>query len=475
MEIKIYSIISIHIKQEKIMFIIIILLLIQTIIKHKESLKKENLELNNNYIKTKNDLNLSFNDKLNKKIRIGIYTTGLSGAGLQRSTSLMVNNLYQIKLFDIILFTVNKQEENEYIIPKDIKRIIIQHYNLNTLIKEASKKMIDILIYQFPVYEQIERLNKLKNIKVIFYLHQSFLYWIYYNYFLFINLYKTYQTLKYVISLIPFENDYLFKKWDISSILMDNFISYEYNSIIQSDLSSKIILMIGRASDKLKRFDLGIMSMKYIIQEIPDCELKIITDLLDIDFLQNLKQKLNLGKHINFIEFTSTPEIYFKNSSLHLFPSISECFPMVLCETKIYGIPNILIGLDYVKMAKGGTIILYDDSPESISRESIYILKNSTYRKKLGKEARKSMKKFKNELLLNRWVKLILSIFKGDEYYQNFKNQDRKISENKSLNIIKNQIKLLKMRNKNFENITINKLENFSFMEQIIYLNSTNN
>ena len=316
-------------------------------------------------------MNFPSNDKLNKKIRIGIYTTGLSGAGLQRSTSLMVNNFYQIRLFEIFLFTVNKHEENEYNIPKNIKRIIIQHYNLDTLIKEAGKRMIDILIYQFPVYEQIERLNKLKNIKVIFYLHQSFLYWIYYNYFLFINLYKTYQTLKYVISLIPFENDFLFKKWGISSILMDNFISYEYNFIIQCDLSSKIILMIGRASDKLKRFDLGIKSMKYIIQEIPDCELKIITDLLDIDHLQKLKVKLNLEKYINFTGFTSTPEIYFKNSSLHLFPSISECFPMVLCEAKIYGIPNILIGLDYVKMAKGGTVILYDDSPESISRESI--------------------------------------------------------------------------------------------------------
>ena len=175
MRINIYSIIGFYIRQEKILFIIVILLIIQAIVKHKESLKKENLELNNNYIKTKNDLNLSFNDKLNKKIRIGIYTTGLSGAGLQRSTSLMVNNLYQIKIFDIILFTVNKHEENEYIIPKDIKRIIIQHYNLDTLIKEASKRMIAILIYQFPAYEQIERLNKLKNIKVIFYLHQSFL------------------------------------------------------------------------------------------------------------------------------------------------------------------------------------------------------------------------------------------------------------------------------------------------------------
>ena len=68
---------------------------------------------------------------------------------------------------------------------------------------------------------------------------------------------------------------------------------------------------------------------------------------------------------------------------------------------------------------------------------------------------------------LKRWVKLILYIFKGDVYYKSFKNQERNIPENKSLDIIKNQIKLLKMRNKNFENITTNKLENFTFLENI--------
>ena len=187
---------------------------------------------------------------------------------MQRSTSLMINNFYRIKIFEIILFTINIKEENEYYIPKDIKRITIKYNNLEKLIKEAAKRMIDILIYQFPIYEDIEILNKLKNIKVIFYLHQCFLYWIYYNYFVFKHLYKTYQTLKYVISLIPFENDYLFKKWNIRSILMDNFISYDYNFIIQSDLSSKTILMIGRASDKLKRFELGIKAMKYIIYKL---------------------------------------------------------------------------------------------------------------------------------------------------------------------------------------------------------------
>jgi len=467
MKLNIYTNYNFHIKQEKIIFLILFLLLIQSTIKYKESLKKEIKYLNNIYIKIKNDLNLTFNNKLNKKLRIGIYTFGLKGAGLQRSSSLMVNYFYKIKLFEIILFTINKKEENEYSIPKDIKRIYIKYNNLNKLIKETGKRMVDILIYQFPLYEHIEKLNLLKNIKVIFYLHQCFLYWIYYNYFIFKNLYKTYQTLKYVISLIPFENDYLFKKWNISSILMDNFISYEYNYIIQSDLSSKTILMIGRASDKLKRFDLGIKSMKYIIQEIPDCEIKIISEVLDTDFLQNLKLKLNLEKYINFIGYTSTPEIYFKNSSLHIFPSISECFPMVLCETKIYGIPNILIGFDYVKMSKGGTIIIYDDSPESISKEVINILSNIKFRKKIGKEARESMRKFKNELLLKKWVKLILSIYNGDEYFQKFLNQENHISEEKSINIIKNQIKLLKLRKKNFENVTINNLENFTFMEQI--------
>jgi glycosyltransferase involved in cell wall biosynthesis len=309
----------------------------------------------------------------------------------------MINNFYQIKLFEIILFTINIKEENEYFIPKDIKRIIIKYNNIYKLIKETGKRKIDILIYQFPIYENIEKLNKLK-----------------------------------------YKSDFLSpsKLFILDILLMDNFISYDYNFIIQSDLSSKTILMIGRASDKLKRFELGIKAMKYIIQEIHNSKLKIISDILDTDCLQNLKLKLNLEKYINFTGYTSTPEIYFKNSSLHIFPSISDCFPMVLCETKVYGIPNFLIGIDYVKMSKGGTIILYDDSPEHISKEAIKILRNYKYRKKLGKEARESMIKFKNESLLNRWVKLILSIFNGEEYYQKFINQDRNISEKNSLNII---------------------------------------
>ena len=92
---------------------------------------------------------------------------------------------------------------------------------------------------------------------------------------------------------------------------MNNFITYEYNSVIPSDLSSKIILMIGRVSRK-KRIDLGIKAMKYIIEEIPECQLKIISKLGGTENLKKLINKLNLEKNVKFVGFT----IFFSLSHL---------------------------------------------------------------------------------------------------------------------------------------------------------------
>ena len=234
---------------------------------------------------------------------------------------------------------------------------------------------------------------------------------------------------KYVITLVPFENYYLFKKWGIRSILMNNFMSYDYNSIIPSKLCGKTILMIGRGNDKKKRFELGIKAMQYIEKDIPTCKLNIISSFNGIEHHINLVNELKLNKVIKFLGFTSKPEIYFKNASLNFFPSISESFGLVLSETKLYGIPSILLGLDYVSIARGGTIIIYDDNPQTLANVAIKILNNQKLRKKLGKEARKSIKKFNNKLILLKWIKLILSVYNGDKYYEILRKQDNPISD----------------------------------------------
>jgi len=248
---------------------------------------------------------------------------------------------------------------------------------------------------------------------------------------------------------------------------MPNFIPYNYNNITPSDLSSNIILMIGRAYDSIKRFDLGIRAMKYISSQIPQSELKIISSLDGIDYLLKLMNKLNLENFVKFVGYIPNPSIYYKNASIHLFPTLVEAFPNILSETKIYGIPNILVGLDYVTCSKGGTVIIYDDSPLTLAKVIIKILRNRKYLKKLGRDARKSMKRLNNDLILKRWIKIILSIYDGKKKYQALRNKDKKMADKDAKRLIENQLNLLKHRNKSFINITLNNIINFTFMENL--------
>ena len=102
-----------------------------------------------------------------------------------------------------------------------------------------------------------------------------------------------------------------------------------------------------------------------------------------------------------------------------------------------------------------------------IAKAAIKILKNKLYRKKLGREARLIMRRFRNYLILKKWVKLILSINNGEENYQKLRNEAKRMTEEKVKNIINNQLNLLKYKNKKFNNINLNDIINFTFMENL--------
>lgn len=440
----------------------ILLIVLFLSLKYNKILFVNYIELNRDILKM--NINMTFNNKLINKIKIGTFTYYLENGGRSRITTFLFNYLYKINIFNLYLFTIKIKDHNEYFIENKINRILINDSKKNRLIKLIIKKRLNIFIYQLSYSKEINALNKLKNIKIIVYQHQSFFYWIYSNYSIFKSLYNSYKKSKYIISLIHFENDYIFKKWGIKSILMNNFITYEYNSSIPMDLSSKTILMIGRANDRFKRFDLGIQAMEYIANKIPGVEMKIMTNNTRTEYLNNIIYCLNLEKYIHFFDYSPMPEKNFRNVSLNIITSISESFSLVLSETKVFGIPNILIGLDYLSTANGGSIIIYDDSPECIAKESIKILINDYYRKKIGNEARKSMKKFDNKILLKKWIKLILSIYYNNEYYEKF---NKKITENKAINQLKTQILFLKKRKNILKDITINNIDNFTILENI--------
>lgn len=240
--------------------------------------------------------------------------------------------------------------------------------------------------------------------------------------------------------------------------------TFEYDSVIPSSLSTKNIIMIGRTKDPIKRFEIGIISMKIIINEIPKCKM-IIVGLPEKKY-EKLINNLELENYINFSGYNMNIDKYLKSSSLLILTSFAEAYPMALSEAKIFGIPTIICGLDYLYLSKGGTIMVYDDSPQTIAKEAIKLLKDDKYRKNLGREARKSMKKIRNNIIAKKWSKLFISIYKG--YGENYlklaseKNKN-KISQKDAEKILNYQFTLWKKRMSILKNINLKKLKSFFY------------
>ena len=184
--------------QEFIKLLLIINIFI-SLIKYNIRRSNYNLELNEHYLAFKNKYNYNSNNNLTNKIRVGIYSYTMKNGGRARISALLLNYLFKIKIFQIYLFTVRMTQDNEYIFPINIKRIITE----NNLIKYIKAYKIDILIYQLDYINEIKILNEIKNIKTLFYIHSSTFDWIYNNYTVFKTIYNEYIKSKYIVSLVP--------------------------------------------------------------------------------------------------------------------------------------------------------------------------------------------------------------------------------------------------------------------------------
>jgi hypothetical protein len=102
-------------------------------------------------------LNIKFKNILKKKIRIALYAYCIKNGGRARITSILINNFYNLKIFKIYLFTRRLKEDNEYIIPKNIKRVLIQ----NDIIQVIKAKKINIIIYHLYYENEINKLNNI--------------------------------------------------------------------------------------------------------------------------------------------------------------------------------------------------------------------------------------------------------------------------------------------------------------------------
>jgi glycosyltransferase involved in cell wall biosynthesis len=182
--------------------------------------------------------------------------------------------------------------------------------------------------------------------------------------------------------------------------------------------------MLGR-SDKFKRYEIGINAMKIVIEKEPEAKLYIVgieNNTYD-NYLKKIVDDLGLTKNIIFKKLTNNTHQYYKNSSIFLLTSIFEGCPMTLLESKLYGLPSIVVGMSYLSSAKNGVININNENPNIIATEILKLLNKKEYRELEGKKARKSVDYFPNEEIYKRWIEIFISVKQGNIIIENFINK----------------------------------------------------
>ena len=436
-----------------------------------KSKNKPNLKINTN--QNQNQINIgdikesNHNQNNNKKLNVGFIYSTLSGNGIARF--MIVTGEYFLKTGKYNVFFITKPKSNrELYYNENINRIFA--FNNHTLIKKAiQKEKIDILIVNNVFSPSLIKWYKSLGVKTIGIYHGVYMSAMFNNN---TNAYRNWQHLELYDAYIHISADdyYYYKNLGFKrNIFVPNLYTFEPSESPSSNLTNHNIMMLGRLNDKKKGLIYAIKAMDLIVKEIPDARLNLVSSDGKTQELTKLIKDLHLTKNVFYIPFTPNIAEFFLDTSVFLFPSLTEAFPMALNEAKAYGLPCVTFDVSYSMPFQSGVIKVDTFDYKGLARETIKLLKDYDYRIKMGKEAKLSLNRFTNEKTAELWGRLFNSLLSGEKEFQ----QLRKEIENKYYNEkiaeehMEKQLKYLKMYNKFFRCHSLKNFTNINYINNI--------
>lgn len=186
----------------------------------------------------------------------------------------------------------------------------------------------------------------------------------------------------------------------------------DYNKIKPNWKYNKYFFVPGRFIWH-KNFELAIEAFKEFSKENSEFELIIAggLDKKNQQYLNKLKQR-SKGFKIKFVTSPTDSEFFklYKESYCVLFTAINEDFGIVPLEAMAYGKAVISVNEGGPKetIVDGKTGYLVEKKPNEFAQKMLLLSKDSNLNKKLGKEARKHVKKYD-------WKKITFKIDKKIE------------------------------------------------------------
>ena len=351
----------------------------------------------------------------NRKIGIAFVYKNLYSNGIARFITVTSKYLLETGKYNIFYIT-DKPYHKEFSYSPEIKRFIaFNNYSLITNISKHEK--IDIVILQNVLSSAIANFYRSLGMKVITILHGAFMSALFTNHVELYRYWEQFDSFDSFIFLLP--DDYFFYKrlGFKNEIFVPNLYTFEPAEVQSSNLTKNNIVILGRLNDLVKGVKYAIQAMKIIVKKVPKAKLYLVSSDSRVQFLKNLTRDLNLTKNIIFKPNTFNLTKLFLKSSVHMYTSLTEAFPMALVEGKAHGLPVVGFKVPYSIPYQKGFIGVNLFDVKGLAKKTIKLLKDYNYRKRKGEEAKKSLDIIKNNETVNLWGRLfdsLLSIDKKD-------------------------------------------------------------
>lgn len=177
-------------------------------------------------------------------------------------------------------------------------------------------------------------------------------------------------------------------------------------------LKNKNLISVGRLSSEKGYLDL-LKIYKRLVKDYPDWKLNIVGDGNERDVLESYIRKNKLEENVVLHGFRGKDYIddLLHNSSIYVMTSYTESFGIVLIEAMSHGVPCIAFdsaegAREIINSGENGYLIKNRNFYAMIMKIEALIEKEEE-RIRIGKLARKSVKKYTSDIVKNEWITLI--------------------------------------------------------------------
>lgn len=362
--------------------------------------------------------------KFQSKIKtIGIFYRRYYSGGVERVISLLMP-LFVSHGYRVILITEEIRQELEYPIPSSVTRYVVRSSykdgradDWDKVVREAQ---IDVLIHNMtsnPIVLYDCFFLQTKGVKVVLYRHETSFQDIAcgLDRFLFCNqLPFLYLFANKIVLLSRMEEEY-FRAFGLSAKYLPNpmdigNVSNDYHHDEQK------ILWVGRLDSMQKNFLDALEIIETVVKTRPHVKCDIVGEAFSPGSDELVKKFISDHGLINNVKwhgYTLNMDSFYRHATLLLVTSAYESFPMVVVESKSYGVPLVIYELPYLELLhkKEGYISIRQGDKNAAARACIDLLDNKELAQFMSNCARRSLDEFiDQERLAKQWDEIFYEI-----------------------------------------------------------------